>query len=571
MRGTWRCGVALLCLAGTVLTGTLGPAGEALAQIGLRPGDERPELEEFPPEQPPPTPLELPPIPPAPEEEPLSAGRGVFIRAFRVEGSTVFSAEELARVTAPYTGRAISSEELLDLRDAITAYYVERGYLSSGATIPDQSVEEGVVRIQVVEGAIAEVVVEGTRCFRPHYFRSRLRRAGRAPVDVARLEQQLQRFQRDPRVERVHATLLPGRRRGESVLTLVVQEARPYALALGFANDQPPSVGSLAGYTDASYANLLGHADELSADFTGSRGLRDVGAHYALPLNRFDTRLDLDFRTSESDVVEEPFDELDIFSEARSYGIGLSHPIHRTPTQELWLGITGEYRESEAFLLGEPFCFLEGAEDCKSKVSVLRLFQDWSWRTRSDVIAARSTVNLGLNALGSTVNDGAADSRFVGWLGQVQWAHRLPDRLLGAQLLARVDVQLADDPLLSLEKFEVGGSRTVRGYRENQLVRDNGVVASLELRVPLLRGPLGRPLVQLAPFADFGRAWDNEGGQPTRSIASLGVGLRLSPWEWLRAEAYWGGRLKRVEKHGDDLQDHGFHFRLTVAPFEALP
>jgi hemolysin activation/secretion protein len=549
------------------------PAGEALALEKLRPGDERPELEEFPSEEPTPSPLELPPIPPPTEAEPgrLSAGRGVFVRAFRVEGSTVFTAEELARVTAAYSGRAITSEELLEARDAITAYYVERGYLSSGATIPDQSVEDGVVRIQVIEGVLADVVVEGTRRFRPHYFRSRLRRAGRAPVNVARLEQQLQLFQLHPLIERVQATLLPGERRGEGVLSLAVEEARPYALSLTFANDRSPSIGGLVGHADARFANLLGHADELSARFVGSKGLRDVGAHYALPLNRFDTRLDLDFRTAESDVVEERFDELDIVSEAISYGIGLSQPLYRTPRQELWLGVTGEYRKSQTFLLGESFCSLEGAEGCESKVSVLRIFQDWIWRTRSDVIAARSTVNVGLDALGSTVRDGAADSRFVGWLAQVQWAHRLPDRLLGAQLLARVDAQLADDPLLALEKFAVGGARTVRGYRENQLVRDNGVVASLELRVPLLRGPLGRPLVELAPFADFGRAWDNQGGLPARSIASLGVGLRLSPWEWLQAEAYWGGRLKPVMKQGNDLQDHGFHFRLTAVPFDALP
>jgi hemolysin activation/secretion protein len=580
-----REGLALAGLAGVLLAAALVSAPTALAQGLPRPGDERPEIEEFPPEEPPPAPLELPPIPPVAEEDRgrLSLGRGVFVKEFRVEGSTVFTADELTRVVAPYAGRAITSEELLHARDAVTQHYIEAGYLTSGATIPDQSVEDGVVRIRVVEGVLAEVEVEGTRRFRPHYFRSRLERAGRAPVNVVQLEEQLQRFQRDPLVERVHATLLPGQRRGEAKLRLVVEEARPYALSLGFANDEPPGIGSLAGHIGGSYANLLGHSDELAADFAVTAGLRDIDVRYRLPVSRFDTRLELRYRYSQSDVVEDPFAGLDIFSRSTTYGVGLNHPAYRSPSQELWIGITAEYRESETFLGNDSICFQGsyvvpeaepgegGGVGCEPMVAVARLFQDWSWRTASDVIAARSTLSLGYQALRPSSDENSADSRLVSWLGQVQWAHRFPERLLGTQLLARLDTQLAADPLLSIEKFSVGGVRTVRGYRENQLVRDNGLVASLELRVPLLRDPLGRPLVQLAPFADFGRAWDERGELPARSIASLGLGLRVFPWDWLRGEFYWGARLKKLEKLGSDLQDHGFHFNLVVTPFDALP
>ena len=35
------------------------------------------------------------------------------------------------------------------------------------------------------------------------------------------------------------------------------------------------------------------------------------------------------------------------------------------------------------------------------------------------------------------------------------------------------------------EKFSLGGVNSVRGYRENELVSDNGVIGSMELRIPL--------------------------------------------------------------------------------------
>ena len=181
----------------------------------------------------------------------------------------------------------------------------------------------------------------------------------------------------------------------------------------------------------------------------------------------------------------------------------------RNERHELWFRIVGERRESESCVTifppkCEPFAFLSGTDDPEQKVSVLRFVQDWSWRTSSDVVAARSTASVGLGVLGATTSGDSnrPDSRFFAWLGQVQWAHRFSERFWSSELVFRTDLQLAADPLLSLEKIAVGGLRTVRGYRENQIVRDNGFVSSVELRIPVYRSPLGRPVVQLIPFVD---------------------------------------------------------------------
>jgi hemolysin activation/secretion protein len=542
----------------------------ARAQANVLPGSERPELKPFAPEQPSPDPLVLPPVP-APADDRtgrLSTGLSVTVESFRIEGSSVFSAEELENLTEPYTGHAIGFEELLLARDAITDYYVEHGYHTSGAIIPDQDVADGVITIQIVEGTLADVEILGLNRFRPGYFRTRLRRAGRTPVNVNQIEEQLQRFQRDPRVERVRAQLNPGTRRGESVLTLEVEEARFYSLALGAANDNSPGVGSYTGHFEPSVSNLIGYGDELRSSIQISEGLRQYNASFAVPLPPFDTRLMLHFQRSDSDVVEEPFDILDIESRSTTYGITLDQPLLRTSEHEIRLGATAEYRESKTKVLDQCFSFVFGTNDCKNEVSVVRTFASWTWATPSYVVAARSTLSVGVHALGSSDRrNPLPDSEFVAWLGQLQWAHRLPERLLGGEIVSRVDVQLADQSLVGIEKFSVGGMRTVRGYRENQYVRDNGVVASVELRIPILRDRRGRAIAQLAPFVDYGRSWNEEGITKTENIASIGVGLRISPWEWLRGELYWGGRLKKAPKIGDDIQNDGIHFAIVVVPF----
>jgi hemolysin activation/secretion protein len=556
--------VALLPLIAAVLPSL------ARGQADVLPGSERPELRPFEPEVEPPEALDLPPIPAPEAEDPsrLSTGLRVFVKAFRVEGSSVFTDGELERLTAPFSGREISSEELLRARDAITNYYIDHGYLTSGAYIPDQDADDGIVTIRAVEGILTDIEVQGVRRFRPGYFSTRLRRAARAPVNVNEIEARLQLFHRDPQVARVHAQLLPGARRGESVLFLNVEEYPFYGLGLSMANDNSPGVGSYTGYIEPRLSNLIGYGDQWSSQFQISEGLRQYDASLSIPLPPFDTRLALHYQHSRGDVVEKPFDDLDIESRSDTYGITLDQPLLRIRNNEIRVGVTGEWRTSKTELLDTCFSFTIGTDDCKTEVSVLRSFAGWTWSTPSFVIAARATWSIGFHAFGSTDRPSPiADSKFVSWLAQVQLAHRLPDELLGSEIIARFDAQLASEPLVAIEKFSVGGMRTVRGYRENQFVRDNGLVASVEFRVPIWRDRSGRALVQLAPFFDYGRSWDEEFITQKQEIASVGVGIRLSPWEWLQGELYWGGRLKKVLKTGDDIQNDGIHFAVYITPF----
>ncbi len=83
------------------------------------------------------------------------------------------------------------------------------------------------------------------------------------------------------------------------------------------------------------------------------------------------------------------------------------------------------------------------------------------------------------------------------WRGQGQWVRLLaPDTLL----LLRADAQLADRALLPFEQFSLGGIDSVRGYRQDALLTDNGIFASAEVRIPILRLPGINGLCRLHPF-----------------------------------------------------------------------
>jgi hemolysin activation/secretion protein len=563
-------GLLLLCLVVCAQTqerlGAEPPGRSGLPSL--------PSLEEQPAK--PPVGTILPPLRPATPEEPqqLSQQMRVFVRQIQVEGSTVFPVDKLEEVTRPYVNRELTLEDLEALRLELTRLYIDAGYINSGAVIPDQTVRDGVMTYQIIEGRLSNIEVSGTRWFRDSYIRQRLARGAGFPLNIGALQERLQFLQQNERIVRLDAELRPGAQRGEGTLSVRVEEANPFKVEVAFNNYQSPTVGAERGLMTLTHQNVTGHSDPFSVTYGRSEGIDvQLDASYAVPITVYDTTLGVRYRLNTFTVIQEQFRALDVDSRSEAYSITLRHPLFRTLRREFAVALGVERQDNETFLLGEPFSFSLGAQNGRSVVTAVRLAFEWTDRTRNQVLAARSRFSFGIDAFDATVNSGGLpDSRFVTWLGQLQWARQVTD--WGLQVLSRVDVQLATQPLLPLEQIAVGGRFTVRGYRENQVVRDNAVLTSIESRIPLLRNKPWADVVQLVPFMDYGHAWNTTFDTPApRNLISVGLGLRwavtLTSPVLLRPEfeIYWGVPLTNVKTDGGNLQDAGVHLQLVIAAF----
>jgi hemolysin activation/secretion protein len=348
-----------------------------------------------------------------------------------------------------------------------------------------------------------------------------------------------------------------------------------------FANNEPVSIGEYTGRVFGGFSNVLGLGDELEGFVALTEGLNDYRASYELPLTKWDTSFITRFRSSDSEVIEEPFDAADIESRAVTIGLGLLQPLYRTPTTEFRIAILGDWRRTRTEIGGSGFSFPgSGADpdDGISKISVLRLGGDWIHRTRSQVLALRSLVSVGLEVLDATENAGdIPDTRFVSWLTQLQWAQRFAE-VYNSELVFRTDLQLATQPLMPIEQIAVGGLRSVRGYLVNQLVRDQAVISSIEVRIPIFSRR--DHVVQIAPFADIGHGWsvdrkglDIGGALPlitpkAKTLVGVGVGIRYRFRNRLFGELYYGGQLIEAPSPSkNSLQSNGIYFLLRANLF----
>ncbi len=505
----------------------------------------------------------------------LSAMSRIAVKQFRFEGNTVFSQQELARVVGEYTGREITREQLESARRKLTEHYTARGYVNSGAVIPDQEVRDGVVRVRIVEGRLTAMKVTGNRWLRARYIEPRLTAAAGQPLNVSKLRDGLEVLRQNPNVEQVNAELRPGALPGESELSVRVRDRQPFWAALQLDNYRPASVGGEEIWLMAGTRNLTGYGDSVELAYAVAHGnqdrvqlskLNNLGGAYTVPITVHETTLRIYGNKDDYAIIEEPFDTLDIKGESHRIGVALRQPLYRTVNRELALTLAFERHESRTFLLGQPFSITPGAVNGEEKVSVIRFAQEWVDRNPNQVLALRSTFSFGVNAFGVTDDGSGRDARFWAWLGQAQYVRRLWNT--PNQFVFRTDMQWTDQPLLSLEQFALGGAHSVRGYRENQLVRDRGLYSGIELRLPVLCHKTGTPLLQLAPFVDFGAGWNARDDTPSpRSISSAGMGVLLTPTKSVQAQLYWGYAFHHFHPADRDLQDSGVHFQVRVGTF----
>jgi len=506
-----------------------------------------------------------------------SSGQGITdspkfeLQRIEILGSTIFSAAELAAMLAPYENRLVTIDELQALRHALSLKYFQRGYVNSGVIIPDQDIKSGVVKFQVIEGQLTKLNLSGNDGLVDSYILDRINLGVDQPLNVEDLQHALRSIQQNPLIRKINAQLKPAKELGFAELDVIVTEADTQRLTISADNYRSPSIGAEEITLAYSNGNLIGLGDTLGLSYSKTEGLSSASVNYQIPLTAEDTSLSFFYSQSDSEVIEAPFDEIEIESESSNYGVSLSSPIYKDNNTSFSLNTGMTFKDSSSFLLGEPFSFSAGAIEGQSKSSTLEIGGSFVYRASAEVYALSLTARQGLDMFDANKNSDSdiPDSSFLTFLAQGQYAARI-ESLPGSQFIIRTAFQMSMDPLLSIEKFSVGGHSTVRGYRENQLVRDNGLTASAEFRYPLFADESGNDPYnfQLAPFLDWGTAWDEDvpsQDDETLDIYSAGIGFLWQPINGLNIETYWAEALESDVKQddGDDLQDDGLHFSLS--------
>ncbi|BAU62693.1 surface antigen [Stanieria sp. NIES-3757] len=509
---------------------------------------------------------QLPQVTPVPQT--------ITVEKFEFVGNTVFSTAELNQIIAEYKSKPITFVQLLQIADRITQAYVQKGYITSGAYIPSQELNSGVVKIQIVEGTLSNIdvtVVKGR--LNPNYVRSRIAAKTTEPLNLNDLQTSLQLLQFDPLIDRLQAQLIAGTKPGTNILTVEVTGADTFKFSPILNNNRNPSIGTFERGLEISEANLFGWGDRVNLAYRNTEGSDRFEVGYQLPINARNGSVALYYSFSDNRIIEPPFEQLDIEIDIKEFDLTLRQPILQTAsadgTQELALSLSANRRNNNSRLLGVNFPISEEAnEEGETDISALRFSQEWLQRSRQDVLSLRSQLNWGINVFDATVNSAQPDSRFFSWRGQAIYSHLFNvsnnPNLINPSIFLRSDLQFSTTSLVPIEQLSLGGQASIRGYRQDALLSDNGLIASAEVRVPVIQIPQFQSAVQVVPFVDFGKGWNTERENPEKTtLASLGLGL-LWQGDNFSARLDWGIPLVELESSKRTWQENGVYFQLNA-------
>ena len=507
------------------------------------------------------------------QQQTLSQLNRLFLQQILLEGNTVFTNQQLQSLLVPYLHRWITAEDVQELRRVLTNHYIQHGYINSGAVIPPQQVSDGRINIRIIEGQLSDMHITGLQRLRPSYLRKRLQHFLHEDkvFNLYALQQELRLLEQSALIDRLHGSIQPDTERGHARFKLQVEEARPWQVRLAFNNHASPNVGAQQIAFDFQHDNLLGFADRFTFTHQRTEGIKAYRTSYMLPLTAEDLSIWFAYSTNDAKVIIKPFDLLDITSQSESYEIGIQRPFYQTLHTDFELALALRKKTSTLYLLGERFSFTSSEEEGKTRISTLTFTQRWVQRSLSRVIAFYSDIYFGLDkweASGPPEPDGS----YTAWLGQLQILQNLAYRK--SSLLLRANLHWSDSPLMSSEKFSMGGAASVRGYREGQITRDRGLFTSLEWRIPVAKWHIPQfsssiedGQITLVPFVDYavGREYTGAASEPG-AISSTGLGLIWDPASCCRMQVYWAHALTKIDPGNveQDLQDSGIHFHLKI-------
>lgn len=473
---------------------------------------------------------------------PEAGGHRFAVYEYAVEGVSLLPAARVEAAVLPHLGEDKGIADVQAARKAVEEAYRDAGYLTVLVSIPNQPTDEGVIRLQVVEGEVERLRVKGSEYHLPSAVREKIPEFAEGKVPhFPTMQSQMAGLNRSADL-RVTPVLRAGKTPGKVEVDLEVEDKLPFHATLDWNNRHSANTTEQRLGLGLRYDNLwqAGHSIGLTAQVAPERpsDTRVLALSYSVPFER--DMLSMYAVRSRSTLASLPgASALGTLGNSDIYGLRWSMPLNSLGQSGFYhtLALGADWKEMrQAVTLSNGSISTPVTYVPLSLTYGANWFGDAGAQTSLDasaVFSARGALS-GDSAEFAARRQGADASFFILRLG----ASRQQPLGGGWMAFGKVDSQLATMPLINSEQFVGAGAEAVRGYLESERLGDSGVRGTLELRAPALNAGGG---VWLTPalFVDLAQLEMQQAVYPQKSSYRLG-GTGIS----LRGRAPGGLRLE---------------------------
>ena len=500
------------------------------------------------------------------------ATKGVYVENIEVSPSQILTEDEIKEIVEDYTQTNITFDQLKELVNRINKLYLDKGYVTARAYIPEQTIENGKIKIELLEGKVGEITIKGNKWTRTKYIKDRINAKEDSIFNIMELENDMTLFNRYNDGVKLTGDLNRGAKKmGTTDIELEVHEKSPFHVTAILDNAGRDTIGKVRGGFILQDDSLFGMRDKLTLGTYFSRYSVTPFADYNIPVNKKDGRIGFSFSSSNSKIGNGAYRMFNIKSRSQNYSIYFNQPIIRKPYMELSSISSLEYKQATTSFDGEDL-YTDRIPTVKTGLNFRYDTQRGIWYLNQSVGYAMPLFDRAINYV--KIEGGALRLHDFGRgvVGQIRANY---------QVIPKDDVPYAD-------QFTIGGIASVRGYSEGLLIGRSGYVVSGELLFPLaprtrvdkktneVKNFIGN-YVKGFVFCDHGMVFPYkgtglgaEGYNHDDILLSAGFGARINLPGDLSLRLAWGIPLMR-NKFETPPTCGRFHFELSLSPdFDAI-
>ena len=515
--------------------------------------------------------------------------QSVYVNTVEVSPSQILSKQEVSSLVQPLIGKNVYISDIKNVVEGLNRLYAGKGFVTARAFLPEQSVDNGHIKIELIESKVGNVTVEENRWTKDSYIKNRINPKEGELFDIVELEHDIMDFNRYNEGINLTANLKAGEKEGTTDVELKAHERFPFHVMGMMDNAGRYSTGRIRGGAMITADSLFGQRDKLSLGSYFSGGSTSPFIDYNFPVNSKDGRVGFMFSSTLAKVkYGTPLMKLmDLKSRSYTYSLYYTQPLVRKPGFELKSYASLNYKRSASWsgLLDKVGFPHDGRLGYLDEVTSA----DVALNLRKDTKYGIWYLNQGVGYAAPILNN---RSNYFKIFGGAVRLHDFSHGVIG-QVRANYQVIPNNKYIPYIDQFQAGGMATVRGYAEGSMIGKNGFFTSAELMFPLLprqiTGPRSKEKIPFigkyvkgALFADVGGIFPQAGSEMDQLykpehhhgsyfMASVGMGLRVQLPGDLTGRVYWGYPLINSTYLDRDRKVGRFHFELTMEPnFDAL-
>ncbi|MEM6811109.1 MAG: ShlB/FhaC/HecB family hemolysin secretion/activation protein [Pseudomonadota bacterium] len=477
-------------------------------------------------------------------------------------GVGIYTEDDLFPIYSDLIGQEISLEKVYEIANEITLKYRNDGYILTRVIVPPQEIDNGIVRLQAVEGFINNIEVQGDLTEREFSIINGYAQqiSVQSALNIKELERQLLLINDLAGID-ARTIIGPSQNVAGGADMLIIVERDVFEGSVGINNHGSRFLGPLQFETVGIFNSLFRAGERITVQAVAApdEGI-ELGygfLEYLTPIGRAGTTIAFSGSITDTDPGF-TLSQFDVNGISRNLSVGIEHPFIRSRDYNVSGRLDFDWRNVD------------------SKNNVTDTVEDRIRAVRAGVQAdfldnllgvAVNTIDFeisqGLDILNASdegddnLTRAAGDPTFLKANLRVQRLQRVTNNI---NILVSGRAQIANNPLLSSEEFGLGGMTTVRGYNPSETVGDDGINGNIEVQYSFRESG-----VQLFGFVDSGTVWNQDAtnsADKRESLTSTGLGVRLDlPMEF-DAEFVAAQPLHRdIETQGD--RDPQFFFSVT--------